>query len=58
LLSPGRGLCGEVIVADIGTPDTVFDTIEPLAFENHPALWRADLPRAEAQERALQALAC
>lgn len=54
LLSPGRGLCGEVIVADIGTPDTVFDTIAPLAFENHPALWRADLPRAEAQERALQ----
>lgn len=54
LLSPGRTLCGEVIVADIGTPDAVLDAIAPQAFENHPALWMAELPRAGTEERALQ----
>jgi len=48
LLLPGRDLCGEVIVADIGTPKSVLDVIAPLAFENHPALWLADLPRVHA----------
>ena len=46
LLLPGRDLCGEVIVADIGTPEAVLDAIVPQAFENNPALWRSDLPRA------------
>lgn len=54
LLSPGRDLCGEVIVADIGTPEAVLDAIVPLTFENHPALWRADLPRAGAEYREPQ----
>ncbi|MGC6369873.1 NAD(P)H-hydrate dehydratase [Pseudomonas sp. K2I15] len=48
LLLPGRDLCGEVVVADIGTPKSVLDTITPVAFENHPALWLASLPRAHA----------
>lgn len=48
LLLPGRDLCGEVVVADIGTPKSVLDVIAPLAFENHPALWLADLPRVHA----------
>ena len=48
LLLPGRDLCGEVIVADIGTPKAVLDAIAPQAFENHPALWLANLPRAKA----------
>jgi NAD(P)H-hydrate epimerase len=45
LLLPGRALCGEVIVADIGTPPSVLDTILPRTFENDPALWRSHLPR-------------
>ncbi|MFT0476513.1 NAD(P)H-hydrate dehydratase [Pseudomonas antarctica] len=48
LLLPGRDLCGEVVVADIGTPESVLDALTPLAFENDPALWLAELPRAQA----------
>ncbi|MFL1527574.1 NAD(P)H-hydrate dehydratase [Pseudomonas sp. O230] len=48
LLLPGRDLCGEVIVADIGTPKAVIDAIAPQTFENDPALWLANLPRAKA----------
>jgi len=44
LLQPGRRLCGELIVADIGTPASVFDEIRPDAFENDPALWVDALP--------------
>ena len=44
LLQPGRGLCGEVIVADIGTPASVFEQVRPDAFENDPALWADALP--------------
>ncbi len=46
LLLPGRRLCGETIVTDIGTPDSVLDSIVPKTFENDPALWLAHLPRA------------
>jgi len=42
---PGRLLCGDVIVTDIGTPPSVLDTIMPKTFENDPALWLAHLPR-------------
>lgn len=45
LLMPGRWLCGEVVVADIGIPESVLDSILPDAFENDPCLWRAELPR-------------
>ena len=45
LLLPGRLLCGEVIVTDIGTPPSVLDTIMPKTFENDPALWLVHLPR-------------
>ena len=47
LLLPGRLLCGDVIVADIGTPPSVLDAIMPKTFENDPALWLARLPRPE-----------
>ncbi len=48
LQSPqGRALCGALVVADIGIPDAVLETIAPATWENDPALWRDDLPRAE-----------
>jgi hydroxyethylthiazole kinase-like uncharacterized protein yjeF len=44
LLLPGRELCGEVVVADIGIPDAVIGGLGVKTFENTPALWRADFP--------------
>lgn len=44
LLMPGRALCGEVAVADIGIPQTVLDGLGQLARENGPALWHDELP--------------
>src|SRR5690606_9961329 len=40
LLEPGAGLCGEVLLADIGIPDAVLSEIEADLFENDPRLWR------------------
>ncbi len=45
LLLPGRLLCGEIVVADIGIPSSVLETIVPDTFENDPALWLELLPR-------------
>jgi len=45
LLLPGRTLCGEVVVADIGIPGSVLSVIAPDTFENAPELWLAELPR-------------
>ena len=45
LLLPGRLLCGEVVVADIGIPPSVIEQIVPDTFENDPRLWIPDLPR-------------
>jgi NAD(P)H-hydrate epimerase len=42
LLMPGRDLCGEVTVADIGIPETVLQTLKPKLHENAPALWISD----------------
>ncbi len=44
LLQPGRSLCGEVVVAGIGTPASVFQQVLPDTFENDPVLWSAALP--------------
>ncbi len=46
LLLPGRGLCGELIVSDIGIEDSVLDTLQPHIFEDTPDFWRAALPQA------------
>ncbi len=48
LLLPGRTLCGELLVADIGIGASVLDEIAPTIFENGPGLWRDALPRITA----------
>ncbi len=45
LLFPGRKLCGETIVCDIGISSNVLTTIAPDTFENHPCLWQSELPK-------------
>ncbi|MCE9648742.1 MAG: NAD(P)H-hydrate dehydratase [Parvibaculum sp.] len=45
VLLPGRLLCGELVVADIGIDDDVLSEIAPTIFENAPALWGAAFPR-------------
>jgi ADP-dependent NAD(P)H-hydrate dehydratase / NAD(P)H-hydrate epimerase len=47
VLLPGRDLCGEVVVADIGIPPAVIDSLSIDTWENGPCLWRAELPRAK-----------
>ena len=39
LLLPGRDLCGETVLADIGMPAGVLDAVRPAIFHNAPALW-------------------
>jgi len=39
LLLPGRGLCGPVVLADIGLPAAVLSAVAPRAFHNRPGLW-------------------
>jgi hydroxyethylthiazole kinase-like uncharacterized protein yjeF len=39
LLYPGRGLCGEILLRDIGLPESVLESIKPQTFRNGPWLW-------------------
>ncbi|MGE4483108.1 NAD(P)H-hydrate dehydratase [Acidocella sp.] len=39
LLFPGRALCGEVLLRDIGMPDSVIGQVGPDIWENGPALF-------------------
>lgn len=48
LLYPGRALCGETIVADIGMPENVLDAIAPTVFRNTPPLWAGAFPVPDA----------
>lgn len=45
LLLPGRMLCGEVVVADIGIAASTLEVISPNTFENDPALWLTEMPQ-------------
>jgi hydroxyethylthiazole kinase-like uncharacterized protein yjeF len=47
VLFPGRALCGETVVADIGIPAAVLESLSVDTWENHPTLWHADLPQAK-----------
>ncbi len=44
ILLPGRHLCGEVIVADVGIPPEVLSTIGPKTTANGPQLWHHAFP--------------
>jgi hydroxyethylthiazole kinase-like uncharacterized protein yjeF len=46
LLLPGRTLCGELVLADIGMPAAVLDLVRPVTFRNTPALWTPPAPDA------------
>jgi NAD(P)H-hydrate epimerase len=45
LLLPGRSLCGEVVLVQIGIPDTVLHQVKPHTAVNDPAWWLAGFPR-------------
>lgn len=46
LLQPGRDLCGQVTLVDIGVPaGAALGTIAPTAFANRTSLWNDRLPR-------------
>ncbi|MCV0426052.1 MAG: NAD(P)H-hydrate dehydratase [Roseibium sp.] len=49
LLYPGRHLCGDITVADIGIKSDVLDPIAPKTFKNDPDLWLGEraVPTAE-----------
>ncbi|HWV19410.1 MAG TPA: NAD(P)H-hydrate dehydratase [Devosia sp.] len=39
VLLPGRQHCGEVVLADIGIPDSVLERVQPHAWQNTRELW-------------------
>lgn len=47
LLLPGRQHCGEVVLADIGIPDSVLDRIQPRAWQNTRGLWNLPTTMAD-----------
>lgn len=50
LLMPGRGFCGELIVADIGIPDQIVPGMQLHTYENHPELWLDYFPWPRADD--------
>lgn len=50
VLMPGRALCGEVIVADIGAPADVVAAQNVNLFENDPSLWSLPWPEPDAHK--------
>jgi hydroxyethylthiazole kinase-like uncharacterized protein yjeF len=47
LLLPGRLLCGEIVITDIGAPLWALEQVCPDSFENVPRLWLSDLPQPQ-----------
>ncbi len=49
LLLPGRELCGEARLADIGVSENTLAEIAPKTFANTPDVWRSALPALQTQ---------
>ncbi|HEV7345132.1 MAG TPA: NAD(P)H-hydrate epimerase [Devosia sp.] len=47
LLQPGRDRCGDLVVADIGIPESVLASIGASAWQNSPGLWSVPEARNE-----------
>ena len=47
VLLPGRALCGEIEVVDIGIPNHVLNKLSPAVYENAPELWLDHFPWPE-----------
>jgi ADP-dependent NAD(P)H-hydrate dehydratase / NAD(P)H-hydrate epimerase len=45
VLMPGRLICGDVVLAQIGIPEAALDAIKPSLFVNGPKLWGGNFPR-------------
>ncbi len=52
LLEPGRELCGETVLGDIGIPASVLSEIGSTAYQNAPGLWDIPLPAATGHKYA------
>ncbi len=50
LLLPGRLLCGEVVLVDIGLPDSVLAEVAPRCAHNLPGLWHLPSPAPDAHK--------
>ena len=50
LLLPGRELCGETVLADIGLPGAVLDAGGAARFANLPELWRLPVPGSQSHK--------
>ncbi len=48
-LYPGRSLCGQLTVADIGIPEACLTEIAPGLMRNRPAIWRGHWPVMDKQ---------
>jgi NAD(P)H-hydrate repair Nnr-like enzyme with NAD(P)H-hydrate dehydratase domain len=46
LLLPGRDLCGELLLADIGLPRAVLEQVGVTCWANGPSLWQVPVPSA------------
>src|SRR5262245_25896039 len=54
VLLPGRKLCGEVKLADIGIPVTTLEVIAPRTYLNRPMLWGRLFPRLRREAHKYQ----
>lgn len=50
ILMPGRTYCGEVVIADIGTPAHILEALETTCWENNPDLWLNQYPWPRAED--------
>jgi len=50
LLLPGRELCGETVLADIGLPGGVLSQVRPTCFADLPEIWRLPMPGSQSHK--------